>query len=66
MALRTDDRHVHSPQRVARLVMIKFRNGANRPPGIRRVAVLAGDVQVAVRTVRAAGRLRLRPADTDA
>ena len=58
MTFGTGDRLVHSAQRILRLVVIEFRNGANRLPRIRRVAVLAGDIQVSVRTVRAARSLR--------
>jgi hypothetical protein len=47
------DGGVHAAQRIFRLVMIEFRNGADRLPCIRRVAVLAGDLQISVWTVRA-------------
>jgi len=50
---------VHTAERVARLIMVEFGNGADRFPSARRVTVLAGHVQVAVRTVRACGALPL-------
>ena len=42
---------VHAAERVLRLIVIEFGNGADRLPPLRRVAVLAGNVQVAVRTL---------------
>lgn len=50
-------RPVHATQRIAGLIVIEFRNGANRLPGIGGMAVLARDIQVAVRAVRAPGSL---------
>src|SRR5215472_1697113 len=47
------NRCVHVPKRVLRLIMIEFRNSANRLPGFRCVAILAGDLQISVGTVRA-------------
>ena len=38
------DRGVHTPEWILGLVVIEFRDGADRLPGIRRVAVLARDV----------------------
>lgn len=38
------DRGVHTPEGILGLVVIEFRDGADRPPGIRGVAVLARDV----------------------
>ena len=58
MTFGAGDRLVHSAQRILRLVVIEFRNGANRLPRIRRMAVLARDIQVSVRTVRATRSLR--------
>ena len=49
---------VHTAQRIARLVMVELGNGADRPPAIRGVAVLARDRQAAVRTVPYFGDLR--------
>ena len=47
----TGDGSVHATQRIAGLAMVELGNGADRPPAIRRVAVLAGNSQVSVRTV---------------
>lgn len=52
MALRAGNVLVHAPQRKAGFVVIEFRNGADRLPPHRGVAVLAGAIQVAVRTTR--------------
>lgn len=60
MALRAGNVLVHAPQRKAGFVVIEFRNGADRLPSHRGVAVLAGDVQVAVRTTRDTLRAPLR------
>lgn len=60
MALYAGHRLVHAAQRRARLVVIEFRNGPDRLPRVRRVAVLTGNVQISVRTVRTSGGLRLR------
>lgn len=53
VALGAGDRGVHASQRVFRLIVVEFRNGADRPPGVGGVAVLARYVQVSVRAVRA-------------
>lgn len=45
---------VHSAQRVVGLVVVEFRNGANRAPCCRRVTILAGYGKRAVRTLRVA------------
>jgi len=58
VALRAGDRLVHAAQRIAGVIVIEFRNGANRPPRIGRVAILAWSVQVAVRTMRTSRLLR--------
>ena len=60
VTLRAGHRLMHAPKRVSRLVMIEFRNCADRFPSTRRMTVLTSHVQVAVRTVRACGGLRLR------
>ena len=60
VALRAGHRRMHPAKRIFRLVVIEFRNGANRLPRIRSVAILTGDIQVPVRTVRARGVLRYR------
>jgi hypothetical protein len=44
---------VHSAQRVTSPVVIEFRDGADWLPATRRMAVLAGKRQIAVRTMRA-------------
>jgi len=51
---------MHASQRVASLIVIELRNGADGSPCICRVAVLTGNIQVPVRTVRAFVGLRLR------
>lgn len=53
-------RLVHPAQRITCLIVIEFRDSANRPPSVRCVAVLTRNVQIAVRTMRASGSLRLR------
>ncbi len=53
VALGAGHRYVHAAQGVPGLVVIEFRNRADRPPPARRVAVLTGNVQIAVRAVRA-------------
>ena len=60
MALHAGHRLMHPAQRIPRLIVVELGNGADRPPGICCVAVLAGDVQIAMRTVRACCRLRNR------
>ena len=51
-------RLVQAAQRILRLIVIKFRNGADRPPRIGGVAVLARYVEVSVWTMRASRGLR--------
>lgn len=51
---------VHAAQRVSRLIVVEFRNGADGSPSICRVTVLARHVQITVWTVGACGGLRLR------
>ena len=63
VALDASDGAVHPAQRIARPVVIELRNRADRFPSARRMTVLTGDVQVAVRTVRARG---LRVGDSQA
>ena len=60
VALNAGHRLVHAAQRIARLIVIEFRNRADRPPSVGRVAVLTGDIQIAVRTVSARRSLCLR------
>lgn len=52
-------RRMQASQGILRLVMVEFRDGADRPPGIGSVAILARYVQISVRTVRAACGLRV-------
>jgi len=52
MALRAGDVLVHAPQRKPGFVVIEFRNCADRLPPHRRVAVLAWDIKIAMRTTR--------------
>jgi hypothetical protein len=58
VTLDASDAGVHTAQRIARLVVVELRNGSDRLPAIRGVAVLARDGQVAVWTMRAFGGLR--------
>ena len=51
---------VQSAQRILRLIVIEFRNGADRAPRGRCVAVLAGNGEIPMRTMRSSGRLRPR------
>ena len=53
VALRAGDGLMHSPQWIPRLIVIEFRHGANRLPGACRVAILARQVEIPVRAVRA-------------
>ena len=62
MTLGACDRCVHAPQRIFGLVVIKFRDGADRFPGVGGVAVLARNAQIPVRAVRAGD---LRPGHTE-
>lgn len=59
VALHASDRLMHAAQWVSRLVMIEFRNCADRFPCARRMTVLAWNIQISVRTVRALRLLRL-------
>lgn len=52
---------MHAPEWVPRLTVIEFGDGADRPPRVGGMAVLARYVEISVRTVRT-GRLRLRGA----
>jgi hypothetical protein len=52
-------RLMQAAKRVSRLIVIEFRDGTDRPPPARGVAVLTGNVQTSVWTVRTSGRLRL-------
>lgn len=61
VALRTRHILVKSAQRIVGLIVIEFRNGANRFPPLCRVTVLARNVQIAVGATRAVGAL-VRPA----
>ena len=60
VTLRAGHRLMHAPKRVSRLVMIEFRNCADRPPCGCGMAVLAWHVQISVRAVRASRPLCLR------
>lgn len=60
VALSAVHRHVHAAQRIPCLIVIEFRNCANRTPRTRCVTVLTGNSEIAVRTVRDSGGLRLR------
>ncbi len=46
---------MHAAQRIPGVIVIEFWNGADGPPRIRSVAVLARHIQVAMRTVRTRG-----------
>jgi len=52
-------RNVHAAQRILCCVVVKFRNGANWLPALRRVAVLTRKIEIAVRTLRRGNTLRL-------
>lgn len=60
VALRTGHVFVQTKQRVGCFAVIKFRNSPYRFPSEHGVAVLAGDVQAAVRTARGRRNLGLR------
>src|SRR5581483_12826 len=49
---------VHAAQRITCLVVIEFRNCADRLPAYRCMTVLTGDVQISVRAARLSGHLR--------
>ena len=51
VTLRASHRLVHAPQRIPGLIVIELGNGSDRFPGVSGVAVLAGNIQVAVRAV---------------
>ena len=59
VARRAGHAHVHAAQRILGLIVIEFRNGANGPPTLGRMAVGAGDTEAAVRTLRRSGALGL-------
>jgi len=61
MALRARDSLVHAAQRVTRLAVVELGNIADRFPSAEGVAVLAGNVQIAVRAARVGIDLQLRP-----
>lgn len=58
VTLRASDGLVHATQGISRLVVIEFRNGADRRPPVRGVTVLAWNIQVSVRTMRPTRNLR--------
>jgi hypothetical protein len=60
VALDASDPLVHAAERVARLIVIEFRDRADRPPSLGGVTVLAGYIQIPVRAVRTSGFLCLR------
>ena len=60
VTLDAGDRLVHAAQRISRLIVIEFRNRANRFPPRCGVAVLTRQVEISVWTVRTCGILRLR------
>jgi hypothetical protein len=60
VALRAGNVLVQTTQREARRVVIKFRNSSDRLPSVERVAILAGNVQRAMRAAGRERRLRLR------
>src|SRR5271157_489272 len=57
MALRTRHILVHTPQRLTGLVVIEFRNGADRLPALRSVTVLTGNIQIAMGAMGTRGTL---------
>lgn len=58
VALRTSHILVHTAQRIACLVVIELGNGADRLPSLCSVAVLTGNVQVAMWTIGTSGACR--------
>lgn len=58
VTLRASYSLMHTAQGIAGLVVIEFRDGANRPPRIRRVTILARNIQIAVWAVRTPSSLR--------
>ena len=61
VALRAGNGRVHSAQGIFRLVVIEFWDGADRLPPVCRVAVLARNVQISVRTMSSFRDLRPGP-----
>jgi len=61
MALRAGDLLMHTAQREAGLVVVELWHAADRLPSAKRVAVLAENIQVAVRAAGLGVRLRLSP-----
>ena len=61
MALRAGDPLMHTAQREAGLVVVELWHVADRLPSTQRVAVLAGNIQVAVRAAAVGVRLGLSP-----
>ena len=59
VALLAVDAFVHATQGKFRAVVIEFRNSSDRFPSRNGVAVLARNIQIAVRTARGGIRLRL-------
>jgi len=59
VTLSATHRLVHAAQRIFRLVVIEFWNSADGSPSARGVAVLTGNAQVAVWTMRSSGNLRM-------
>lgn len=55
---------MHAAQRVSRLIVIEFRDRADRPPRSCRMTVLAGNVEISMGTVRSLGDLRPRCSGT--
>jgi len=53
-------RLMQAAQRVSRLIVVEFRNGADGSPSICGVAVLARHIQIPVRTMRTCGGLGRR------
>ena len=62
VARSTSHSHVHAAQRILSLIMVEFRDRADRFPALRRMAVLAGNIEIAVGTLRRgdSGRLTAR------
>ena len=52
VTLGAGDRLMHAAERIFCLVVVEFRNGTDWFPCVGRMAVLAGQAQVSVRTVR--------------
>jgi len=61
VALRAGHGLMHAAEWVPRLVMIKLRDAADRSPPTEGVAILAGDIQRAMRAAGVGVTLRLRP-----